>query len=61
MGRTPPRSSCVRCVIGARDVIPHLSSRIESDVLALPSFQEGVTGLHVPAMCDDLTVVASIN
>ena len=49
MGRTPPRLSRVRGVFGARDVFPHLSSRIEGDVLALPSIQEGITGLRVTA------------
>ena len=61
MGRTSPRSSRVRGVFGARDVVPHLSSQIEGDILALPSIQEGVTGLHVTVMCDDSTVVASVN
>ena len=41
--------------------VPHLSSRIAGDVLALPSIPKGVTVLDVTAMCDDLTVVASIN
>ena len=58
---TPPRSSRVHCVFRARDVIPYLSSRIEGDVLALPSIQEGVTGLRVTAMCDGSMVVASVN
>ena len=57
----PPRSSRVRGVFRARDVVPHLSSRIEGDVLALPSIREGVTGLRVTAMCDDSTVVTFVN
>ena len=60
MGLTPPRSSRVRGVFGARSVVPHLSSQIVGHVLALPSIPEGVTGIPVTTMCDDLTVVASI-
>ena len=50
MGHTPPQSSRVRGVIGAGEVVPHLSSSNEGDVLALPSFQDEVTGLRVTAM-----------
>ena len=61
MGLTPPRSSRVRCVFGARYVVPYLSSRIEGHILALPSIPEGVTCLCVTAMCDNSTVVASVD
>ena len=53
--------SRVRGVIGAGEVVPHLSSRIAGYLLALPSFQEGITSLRMPAMCDDSMVVAYIN
>ena len=39
--------SRVHGVFGARDVVPHLSFRIEGVVLALPSFPVGVTVLRV--------------
>ena len=57
----PPQSSRVCGVFGARSVVPHLSSRIVGHVLALPSILEGVTGIRVAAVCDDSTVVASVN
>ena len=48
-------------MIGAREVLPYLPSRNAGDVLTLPSFQQEVTSLRVAAMCDDSTVVASVN
>ena len=48
-------------MLGARDVVPHLSSQFAGFVLTLPSIPIRVTVLHVPTMCDDLTVVASVN
>ena len=59
--RTRLDCSRVHSVFGARDVVPHLSSRIEGDVLALPSIPDGVTVLHVTAICDDSMVVTSVN
>ena len=61
MGLTPPRSSPVRGVFGARSVVPHLSSQIVDHVLALPSIPEGVTSIRVTAMCYNSTVVTTVD
>ena len=53
--------SRLRGVLGARDVVPHLSSRFAGVVLTLPSIPFRVTVLRVPTMCDDSMVVASVN
>ena len=58
---SPPPPLSFAGAFGALDVLPHLSSRMEGNVLALPSILEGVTGLRVTTMCGDSMVLASVN
>ena len=57
--RTPPRSVCVRGVVGGGEVIAHQSSRNEGNVSGIAVISGD--GRRVTVMCDKLTVVAYVN
>ena len=59
--RPPPRSFHLHGVLGARGDVSHLPSRFVSVVLTLPSIPFRVADFRVPTMCNDSTVVASVN
>ena len=61
VGRTPPRSGGIRSVVEPGEIAAHNLLKMKALFLALQSFQELVTGHHVTAMCDNLTVVAYVS